>query len=177
MILATAIFLLGSGVCGVCGGASPMDMLIWGRAVQGIGGGGINMLVDMIICDLVPMRERGNFIGLLFLFVSVGTISGPIIGGALTDNTTWRWILYINLPLGGVSLVLLAFFLQVKWKKDLSTADWLRRINVVGNMLLICATFSILRALKYGGTRYQWGESNIVIPLVLGFVGFGIFLW
>ncbi|KID86057.1 Major facilitator superfamily domain, general substrate transporter [Metarhizium guizhouense ARSEF 977] len=88
MILATAIFLLGSGVCGVCGGASSMDMLISGRAVQGIGGGGINMLVDMIICDLVPMRERGNFIGLLFLFVGVGTTSGPITGGDLTDNTT-----------------------------------------------------------------------------------------
>ncbi|QLI74157.1 Polyketide synthase-nonribosomal peptide synthetase [Metarhizium brunneum] len=78
MILATAIFLLGSGVCG---GASSMDMLIWGRVVQGIGGGSINILVGMIICDLVPMRERGNF---------MGTTSGPIIGGALTDNTTWR---------------------------------------------------------------------------------------
>nr|A0A7L8UVD5.1 RecName: Full=MFS-type efflux transporter ffsH; AltName: Full=Cytochalasans biosynthesis cluster protein ffsH [Aspergillus flavipes]QOG08945.1 FfsH [Aspergillus flavipes] len=173
MILATAIFLLGSGICG---GANSMDMLIWGRAVQGIGAGGINMLVDLIICDLVPMRERGNFIGLLFLFVSIGTTSGPIIGGALTDNTTWRWVFYINLPMGGAALVLLVLFLQVKWKKELSTRDRLKRIDVVGNAILVGATFSILYALTYGGTRYPWSAANIVAPFVLGFVGLGIFI-
>ncbi|KAK5996027.1 MFS-type efflux transporter phmH [Cladobotryum mycophilum] len=157
MILATAIFLFGSGLCG---GANSMDMLIWGRAVQGIGAGGINMLIDMIICDLVPMRERGNFIGLLFLFVSIGTTSGPIIGGALTDNVSWRWVFYINLPLGGLALAVLVFFLQVKWKKELSTVERLKRIDVVGNILLI--------PLEPGKHRH---------PLVLGFVGLIIFFW
>jgi MFS family permease len=89
MIAATVIFLLGSGLCG---GSTTMNMLIWSRAVQGIGAGGINMLIDMIICDLVPMRERGNFIGLLFLFVSLGATIGPLIGGVLTDRVSWRWV-------------------------------------------------------------------------------------
>lgn len=89
MIGATAIFLLGSGLCG---GSTSMNMLIWSRAVQGIGAGGINMLIDMIICDLVPMRERGNFIGLLFLFVSLGATIGPFVGGILTDRVSWRWV-------------------------------------------------------------------------------------
>jgi MFS family permease len=89
MIAATVIFLLGSGLCG---GSTTMNMLIWSRAVQGIGAGGINMLIDMIICDLVPMRERGNFIGLLFLFVSLGATIGPFIGGILTDRVSWRWV-------------------------------------------------------------------------------------
>lgn len=153
-----------------------MNMLIWGRAVQGIGAGGINMLVDMIICDLVPMRQRGNFIGLLFLFVSVGTTSGPIIGGVLTDRVSWRWVFYINLPLGGVALALLIIFLQVKWKKELSARERLKRIDVVGNVLLLCSTFSILWALTYGGTKYRWSQANIVAPLVLGFVGLAIFI-
>ncbi|RFU74839.1 multidrug resistance fnx1 [Trichoderma arundinaceum] len=173
MILSTVIFLLGSGLCG---GANSMDMLIGGRAVQGIGAGGINMLVDMIICDLVPMRDRGNFIGLLFLFVSLGTTSGPIIGGALTDHVSWRWIFYLNLPLGGAALALLLLFLQVKWKKELSMPDRLKRIDIVGNTLLVCATFSILWALTYGGTQYLWSDVQVVVPLVLGFVGLIIFV-
>jgi MFS family permease len=111
MIGASAIFIFGSGLCG---GASSMDMLIWGRAVQGIGAGGINMLIDMIICDLVPMRERGNFIGLLFLFVTMGTTVGPTIGGVMTEHASWRWVFYINLPLGGIAILLLILFLQVK---------------------------------------------------------------
>jgi len=89
MIGATAIFLLGSGLCG---GATSMNMLIGARAVQGVGAGGINMLIDMIICDLVPMRERGTFLGFLFLFVSLGTTIGPFVGGILTDRVTWRWV-------------------------------------------------------------------------------------
>lgn len=185
MIGATVIFLLGSGLCG---GSTTMDMLIWSRAVQGIGAGGINMLIDMIICDLVPMRERGNFIGLLFLFVSIGATIGPFIGGILTDRVNWRWvrqllatvaftlltlsqIFYINLPFGGVALVLLILFLQVKWKNDLSTKERLKRLDVVGNSILIGATFAILWALTYGGTRYTWTQANAIAPLVIGLLG------
>ena len=91
MIGATVVFLVGSGLCG---GSTSIKMLIGSRAVQGVGAGGINMLIDMIICDLVPMRERGNFIGLLFLFVSLGTTIGPFVGGVLTDRVTWRWVSY-----------------------------------------------------------------------------------
>jgi MFS family permease len=172
MIMATIIFLLGSALCGA---ARSMDMLIWARAVQGIGAGGINMLIDMIICDLVPMRERGNFIGLLFLFVSVGTASGPFIGGILTDRTSWRWVFYINLPVGGVALALLVAFLQVRWKDDLSTKARLKRIDVVGNLILIASTFAVLWALTYGGTRYEWNQGNVLAPLVVGRVGLIIF--
>ncbi|KAH3920892.1 MFS-type efflux transporter phmH [Parastagonospora nodorum] len=175
MIGATIIFILGSGLCG---GSSSMNMLIWSRAVQGIGAGGINMLIDMIICDLVPMRERGNFIGLLFLFVSLGATIGPFVGGILTDRASWRWIFYINLPFGGVALLLLILFLHVKWKNDLSTMERLRRVDVIGNSILIGATFAILYALTYGGTRYTWSDPHIAAPLTIGLVGLvAAFFW
>ncbi|ETS76487.1 hypothetical protein PFICI_11874 [Pestalotiopsis fici W106-1] len=175
MIGATVIFLLGSGLCG---GSTSMSMLIWSRAVQGIGAGGINMLIDMIICDLVPMRERGNFIGLLFLFVSLGATIGPFVGGILTDRVTWRWVFYINLPFGALALILLVLFLQVQWKKDLSTWERIKRVDVVGNLILIASTFAILWALTYGGTRYTWQQGNVLAPLVTGLIGLIIaFLW
>ncbi|KAI9693982.1 MAG: hypothetical protein M1822_003253 [Bathelium mastoideum] len=172
MIVATCIFLLGSGICG---GSTSIDMLIVARAVQGIGAGGINMLIDMIICDLVPMRERGNFLGILFLFVSIGTTIGPLIGGILTDRTSWRWVFYINLPIGGAALLLLILFLQVKWKKEFSTIERLKRIDVIGNAILICSTYSILNALTYGGTKYSWSDGHVVAPLIVGLFGLIIF--
>ena len=172
MISVTAVFLLGSGLCG---GSSTMTMLIISRAVQGIGAGGINMLIDMIICDLVPMRERGNFIGLLFLFVSLGSAIGPFIGGILTDRATWRWVFYINLPIGGVALAFLILFLQVQWKREATTMERLKRIDVFGNAILIASVFSILWALTYGGARYAWSDGNVAAPLVVGLVGLVLF--
>jgi MFS family permease len=90
-----------------------MNMLIGARAVQGVGAGGINLLIDMIICDLVPMRERASLMGLLFLTISIGTIIGPFIGALLTAHATWRWIFCLNLPLGGLALVLWFFFYKL----------------------------------------------------------------
>ena len=91
-----ALFTLGSGICG---GATNGAMLIAGRAIQGMGSGGINMIVDVIISDLVPLRERGNYMACVLTVYFVGTALGPWVGGAIVDSTTsWRWVFYINLP-------------------------------------------------------------------------------
>jgi MFS family permease len=82
-------YLLGSGICG---GASSEAMLIAGRAVQGIGSGGLNMAADVIVSDLVPLRYRGNYISMLLLISAVGFAIGPFVGGAIVENTTWRWV-------------------------------------------------------------------------------------
>lgn len=152
-----------------------MNMLIAARAVQGTGAGGINMLIDMIICDLVPMRERAALMGFLFLTISIGTTIGPFIGALLTDHATWRWIFYLNLPLGGAALVLLILFLQVEWKREGTTMDRLKKVDFPGNALLIASTFSILWALTYGGTNYSWSSGHVVAPLVIGLAGFVLF--
>ena len=84
-----SFFTLGSGICG---GATNGAMLIAGRAVQGVGSGGINMVVDVIVSDLVPLRERGKYMAMVLTVYFVGTALGPFVGGAIVDHTTWRWV-------------------------------------------------------------------------------------
>jgi MFS family permease len=166
-IIAVAIFVFGSGISG---GASNGNMLIAGRAIQGLGSGGLNMLIDLILCDLVPLRERGKFMGMIFGVFAIGTSLGPFIGGSLAQHSTWRWGFYINLPVGGVALVLLYTFLHVKHTKA-TLKERMARIDFIGNTLLIASTVAILFALTYAGTKYDWSSWHIIVPLVLGLVG------
>lgn len=172
MLTAVAIFVLGSGICG---GASTGGMLIAGRAIQGVGSGGIIMLSSIIISDLVPLRQRGNFSAILMSILGVGSALGPLIGGAIVSSTSWRWVFYLNLPIGGVSFVLLFIFLRVKYNKEMSFWKKIKRIDLIGNAILIASTVAILYALSYAGTRYPWRSWHTLVPLLVGFLGLFIF--
>ena len=89
-----------------------MAMLIAGRVIQGAGAGGIGMLIEMIICDLVPLRQRGNYLAIVLGLVALGTALGPFFGGLIVNYSSWRWVFYLNLPIGGVAVVLLVAFLK-----------------------------------------------------------------
>ncbi|KAI1409862.1 major facilitator superfamily domain-containing protein [Hypoxylon sp. FL1857] len=174
MFTAIAIFVLGSGICG---GASTGGMLIAGRAIQGVGSGGIIMVSSIVISDLVPLRQRGNFSAMLMSIFGVGSALGPFIGGAIVSSTTWRWIFYMNLPIGGAAFAMLFVFLRVNYNREMSFWQKLKRIDLVGNSILAASTVSILYALSYAGTRYLWQTWHTLVPLLLGFLGLFIFAW
>ncbi|KAI2701364.1 hypothetical protein CBS147332_7966 [Penicillium roqueforti] len=171
MIGAVAFFVLGSGISG---GAINSAMMVAGRAIQGIGGGGINVLIELIVSDLVPLRERGNFMAMIFAVFSIGTSLGPFVGGALVQHSSWRWVFYLNLPIGGTALVLLFFFLHVNYKQE-PWEENIKKIDYLGNALLMTSIVSILLALTWAGTAYSWSSWRIIMCLVLGFVGMVIF--
>lgn len=184
-----ALFTLGSGVCG---GATNGGMLIAGRAIQGMGSGGINMIVDIIVSDMVPLRERGNYMAIVLTIYFIGTAIGPFVGGAIVDTTSWRWVFYINLPvgqlvvqlqicmltsrkqIGGVALAMLFFSLHLNYQKEMTFLQKMKRIDYGGNAIIIGSTVSVLYALTYGGTRYDWSDARVVTPLVIGLVALGL---
>ncbi|KAF2271624.1 major facilitator superfamily protein [Westerdykella ornata] len=171
LIFAVAVFALGSGICG---GASSMEMLIAGRAIQGMGGGGLTMLPNVIISDIVPLRDRGTYLAIIFLSITVGNGIGPFLGGVIVQSTSWRWVFYLNLPISGVVLVLLYFFLHVNFKHEPIAAK-LRRIDYGGNVLFIGSTVAILLALTSGGVQNPWNSWRTIVPLVIGAVGLVVF--
>ncbi|KAI1170866.1 MFS general substrate transporter [Nemania sp. FL0916] len=174
MIGAVGIFTVGSGICG---GATSTDILIAGRTIQGLGAAGINMLVELILCDLLPLRERGQFFGGLFLFIILGSVLGPFLGGILVDRVSWRWAFYINIPFGGVSTILLFLVLHVQHKPRGGILEKIKKIDFIGNFLLAASVGSVLYALTYGGTRYNWTNAGILVSLVIGLLGHVLFLF
>ncbi|GLA93265.1 hypothetical protein AtubIFM61612_010459 [Aspergillus tubingensis] len=172
MIISTATFTLGSGISG---GASNIDMLIAGRLIQGIGAGGINVLIEIIVCDLLPLRERGRYLGLMFGLIAIGTTLGPLFGGLIVQYTTWRWVFYLNVPIGAAAMVTLFLFLRVKFDSTPDYLQRLKRIDWLGNTLFVLAMISVLIALSWGGSQYPWSSFRVIVPLVLGFVGFAVF--
>ena len=172
MILSVVWFALGSGVAG---GANGTTMIILGRTIQGIGGGGINTLIDIVISDLVPLRERGKYVALMASIWAIGTVIGPVLGGAMAEHLSWRWIFYINLPLSAVSLVLLFFFLKVSHPRGDNVYKQLARVDFIGNSILVASVVSILLALTWAGSVYPWSSWRVILPLVLGFAGLALF--
>lgn len=153
MILSTAAFVLGSGICG---GATSMGMLIAGRVVQGVGAGGINVLMEIIVCDLVPLRERGSYFALTFGCVGLGSALGPFFGGLIVQHSTWRWVFYLNLPIGGVALALLFMFLHVNYNREKTFADKLANIDWVGNAIFVASVTSIVCSSSFN-VNFQLG--------------------
>ncbi|KAF2276646.1 putative efflux pump antibiotic resistance protein [Westerdykella ornata] len=167
MLISVALFIVGSAIIG---SANNVNQIIGGRTVQGLGGGGQFVLVEIIACDMVPLRERGKYLGMVLSAGAVGSTLGPIIGGVIAQNN-WRWIFYMNLPIGGVCLVTQTFFLRLNYRKQSSWLHALGKIDYIGGFLFIASMSAILLGLTMGGTVYLWSRYNIIVPLVLGFVG------
>ena len=148
------IFLLGSVLCGL---AQGMTQLIVFRAIQGIGAGGLITLAQTTIGDLVSPRDRGRYQGLFAAVFAGCSVAGPLLGGFITDALSWRWIFYVNLPVGAVALMLIA----VGLRKHRHAGT--HRIDYAGALLLIAATCCALLVLSWGGSVYPWTSAPILI--------------
>ncbi|EEA23259.1 hypothetical protein TMatcc_002117 [Talaromyces marneffei ATCC 18224] len=173
MVIATALYTLGSGICG---GATSIEMLIAGRVIQGIGAAGTTTLTEIIVCDIAPLRERGFYLGIVMGTNLFSSGLGPLFGGLIVQKTTWRWVFYLNLPIGGLSLAALIFFLQVEYDKEMTITKKLKRLDLTGSVIFVGSAISILIALAWAGATYSWSSVQVILPLVLGFVGLGCFL-
>jgi EmrB/QacA subfamily drug resistance transporter len=159
---AILIFLGGSVLCGV---SQTMNELVAARALQGIGAGGLMSLVLAIVGDIVSPRQRGKYMGYFGGVFAVSSIVGPLLGGFLTDSLSWRWIFFVNLPLGALALIAVATRLHLPSYKQSHYIDY------VGAALLSLSSICLLLVTVWGGDTYPWGSGEI-----LGLLGAGVLL-
>jgi len=158
------IFVVGSALSGM---ATSMGMLIAFRAVQGAGAGGLIVLAMAIIADVVSPRERGRYQGYFGAVFGAASVAGPLLGGFFTDHLTWRWVFYVNLPLGILALFVTSAVLPSSRQRRQVTIDWL------GTALLAIGITCLVLLTTWGGTEYAWG-SPVILGLGIGTVVAGI---
>ncbi|MEV5309266.1 MDR family MFS transporter [Streptomyces sp. NPDC052610] len=156
---AIVIFLIGSALCGL---AQNMPQLIAFRALQGLGGGGLLVLSMAIVGDLVPPRDRGRYQGLFGAVFGATSVLGPLLGGLFTEHLSWRWVFYINLPVGVVALAVIAAVLHIPHRATKHVIDYL------GTFLIAAVATCLVLVASLGGTTWSWASPQIVGLAVLG---------
>ncbi|MFC8590284.1 MDR family MFS transporter [Streptomyces atroolivaceus] len=158
---AIVIFLIGSALCGV---AQNMPQLIGFRALQGLGGGGLMVLSMAIVGDIVAPRERGKYQGLFGAVFGATSVLGPLLGGFFTEHLSWRWVFYVNLPVGVVALIVIAAALHIPVRRTKHTIDYL------GTFLIASVATCLVLVASLGGTTWPWGSVQIIALAVLAVV-------
>ena len=163
------LFMLGSILCGT---AQNMEQLIIYRAIQGIGGGALMPIVFTIIFDLFPAEKRGKMMGLFGAVFGVSSVFGPIMGGLITDNISWRWIFYINVPIGILAVIFIAKAYHESKNTRKQSIDW------AGAILLTAAILCLMFGLELGGSDgWAWGSAKTISLFVASGAMLIIFLF
>lgn len=153
LIFALAVFVGGSFVGAL---AHSMTVLIIGRAVQGLGGGGLMLLAQAIIADVVPARERGRYMGVMGAVFGLSSVVGPLLGGWFTESLSWRYGFWLNVPLGIIAILVAVFFLKVP------KHDQQPKLDVFGIITMAIAVTALILATSWGGSQYDWNSWQII---------------
>lgn len=168
LLIGAALFLMGSILCGT---AQSMEQLIAFRAIQGLGAGSVQPITMTIIGDLFPIEQRARIQGLFSSVWGISSVAGPALGGVITDHASWRWVFYVNLPLGLTSIVLLWTFYQETAQKQSHV------LNYWGTVLLTGSIIALLVGLLQGGETYGWASGQTVGLFILSGVLLALFIW
>jgi len=167
LIAAIVIFLVGSALSGL---SHSMDQLIAFRALQGLGAGGLMVGALATIGDLVSPRERGQYMGYMMAAMMIAMIAGPLVGGYITDTLSWRWIFYINMPVGGAALAYLMATLHLPRRRVQHKIDYL------GAAVLAVGATAIVLVTTWGGTQYPWGSPQIMTLIAIAIIAVAVFI-
>jgi len=169
MLAAIGIFIAGSLACAL---APNMTALVLGRALQGLGGGGLMALAQTIIADIVSPRERGRYQGYIGAVFAASSVGGPVLGGFLTEHLDWSLIFWINLPLGLAALGMTSNVLKL-----VPFHPRKHRLDIIGAALMVSASVALLLALSWGGRRFDWISAQTGALLLTSAILWGLFAW
>ncbi|KAA6415833.1 MAG: major facilitator superfamily transporter [Lasallia pustulata] len=172
ILVANVVFFAGSLISAV---SHSIKTLLAGRVVQGIGGGGLIILVNICISDLFSMRSRGLYFGIIGMVWAIASALGPVLGGVFTEKVSWRWCFYINLPCDGLAFIVLFFFLDIETPTTPIVAG-LKAIDWLGSLTIAGGTVMFLLGLEFGGVSFPWASATVICLLIFGVVVWTLFV-
>ncbi|KAI0555062.1 major facilitator superfamily transporter [Xylaria curta] len=161
-----------------CGSAQSLEQLIAFRAIQGIGGAGLYSITMIVLPEVTPPRFLQGLAAVIGIIITLSSVLGPVLGGILTHYATWRWIFWINGPIGAASLLLfLIAWPKPQYLPNIERRSW-RELDYLGSFLLIVATVLVVFPFQNVGGTEQWGQATFLAPLIVGVIAFlGVFAW
>lgn len=168
VLTALVLFCVGAILCAV---AKNFTLMLVGRCIQGSGAGGIISLTQVLITDMVPLRDRGKYFALVSTVWAIGSVAGPIIGGVFAQESSWTGIFWLNVPIVVIGFIGSVAFLTLNYRKR-SFLTKLSEIDFIGSFIFIASTTSFLIPISWGGVMYAWTSWRTLVPLIVG--GFGI---
>ncbi|VBB80906.1 Putative transporter [Podospora comata] len=168
LMVSLLFFTMGTVVCCT---SYTMTQLLAGRTLQGVGAGGIQTMSYIIVSDIVPLRQRPKYGNFTLLAWGLGAICGPVLGGVITEHTTWRWLFYLNFPICALGLLIVPLTVNLRPEKKRTFAENLAAVDWAGGVLFIASISSFLVGLTWAGIQFPWNSYQTLVPIIVGAVG------